>query len=164
MDNYLIILCGLPYSGKTTLRKKLIDNYGYSCVCVDEIMDANDMWKEGHPTQIDWKRAFEEAYGNTKKMLNEGKTVIFDSGNLVFKERENLRQLAKDLGFTSKLVLMDTPIETIWERRRQNQLNRTRGHVKEERFQTALKMWERPGEKENPIIFTNDSDIGILKA
>lgn len=125
-------------------------------------MDGYDMWREGHPDQQDWDKAFGEAYEKAKKLLLDGKTVIFDSGNLVFMERENLRRLARGLGYKSILVFMDTPIETIWERRKQNQLNKTRGHVKEERFQMALKMWERPGERENPIIFTNGTDIKTL--
>lgn len=35
----LFILCGLPYSGKSTLAKELVSCLGFKAVSMDEVMD-----------------------------------------------------------------------------------------------------------------------------
>lgn len=45
--NQLYILIGLPYSGKTTLRKELVKRLNFDYVSVDEIMKERDMWRFG---------------------------------------------------------------------------------------------------------------------
>ena len=80
----LLILCGLPFSGKTVIARRLNERYGFPVVCIDEIKFAHGFpWIENSPiTAADWDRIFTESYDRTRALLREGKTVVYDCANL----------------------------------------------------------------------------------
>ncbi|HUD44132.1 MAG TPA: ATP-binding protein [Patescibacteria group bacterium] len=153
MNTTLYILTGLPYSGKTTLRKELIRRFSFKTVSIDEIMDERAMWREGHPTQEDWNIAYSEAYRRIKEHLTDGNSVIFDYGNLPLHERENARKIADSLGIPHKLIYINTPKEEILRRRQENEETKERGQLDQEMMDRALNMFVEPTEKEKPIIY-----------
>ncbi len=155
----LYIMTGLPYSGKTTLRKELVKRCGFQAVSVDQIMGEKDMWREGHPTQEDWNLAYSEAYKQIEEYLKEGKTVVFDCGNLPLHERENARKIAEKLGVKHKLVYVNTPKEEILRRRQQNEETKERGHLDQEMMDVALKMFHEPTASEQPLIYNHEMDL-----
>ncbi len=152
-------MCGLPFSGKTTLQKELVKRFRFQVVSVDQVMDEKDMWREGHPLQEDWNVAYSEAYRQIKECLKEGKTVIFDCANLPFHERENARKIADSLGFTHKLIYVNTPKEEILRRRQKNEKTKERGQLDQEMMENALKMFDEPTESEHPIIYNHHVDL-----
>jgi predicted kinase len=151
----LYIMCGLPYSGKTTLQKELVKRLGFQVVSVDRIMDEKDMWREGHPTQEDWNVAYSEAYRRMEEYLKEGKTVIFDCANLPFHEREDARKIADSLGVTHQLIYANTSKEDILRRRQENEQTKVRGHIDQEMMENAFNLFDEPTESEHPIIYNH---------
>lgn len=158
-NNTLYILCGLPYAGKTTLRKELIKRFGFDFVSMDEIMQKHDMWRPDHPTQEDWNVGYSEGYDQLKKLLKEKRDVILDLGNLKFKERQTARLIAEELGAAHKLIYVNIPREEILKRRAENEKTKQRGHVKDELFQKGLEMFQEPTEEENPIMFSPEMNL-----
>jgi len=152
-------MCGLPYSGKTTLQKELVKRLGFQVVSVDRIMDEKNMWREGHPTQEDWNAAYSEAYRQIKEYLKEGKTVIFDCANLPLHERENARKIADGLGVTHQLIYVNTPKEDILRRRQENEQTKERGHLDQEMMENAFNMFDKPTESEHPIIYNQHVNL-----
>jgi predicted kinase len=155
----LYIMMGLPYSGKTTLRKALVKPLQSEAVSVDEIMDAEDMWREGHPTQEDWNAAYAEAYQRIEASLRQGKTVIFDCANLPYHERANARAIAEKLGIRSILIYINTSEDEILRRRRENVETKARGHLNDEMMRTARLLFEEPAEEERPVIYSPHLDL-----
>ena len=155
----LYIMSGLPYSGKTTLRKKLEKRLKFQVVSVDQIMTENNLWREGHPTQEDWNVAYAEAYSQLKNYLKKGKTTIFDCGNLPFHERENARKIADSVGATHKLIYVNTPKEEILHRREVNKETKERGHLDQDMMDTAIKMFQEPDKNECPIIYNHQTNL-----
>lgn len=161
MKQVMYTITGLPYAGKTTLTKELIKRFGFSVVSIDEINTKRGVGinPEIPITQPDWDIAYSEAFNKLKKHLSEGKSVIFDGGSLLFREREIQRQIAKEFGAEHKLVYVIAPKELIEKRRLENLEIKARGHVRDDDFEEALNMFEESRESENPIIFTQGMDM-----
>ncbi|MDO8618484.1 MAG: ATP-binding protein [Candidatus Daviesbacteria bacterium] len=157
--NKLYILTGLPYSGKTTLRKELVKRLNFDYVSVDEIMKEKDMWREGHPTQDDWEVAYSDTYEKLKDLLKKDKNVVLDIGNLEFHERETARQIAKAEGVECKLIYVKTSMEEIMRRRKENEETKVRGHLEGDLLKSAIDKFEEPTQKENPIIYNSREDL-----
>ena len=155
----LYILCGLPFSGKTTLQTELVKRFGFQAVSVDLIMDERDMWREGHPTQDDWNIGYSEAYRQVQDHLMAGETVIFDCANLRFHEREAARQIAERLGRPYRLIYVNTPREEILRRRQRNEETKERGPVDQEMMEAAQQMFDEPTESERPILYNYRTDM-----
>lgn len=155
----LYILTGLPYSGKTTLRKELVKRFGFQPVSVDEIMEERNMWREGNPTMEDWGIAYSEAYKQIDNYLTHGKTVIFDCGNLPVHERENARNIAEKLHLPHVLIYVNTPKEEIMRRRKENEQTQVRGHLDDNTLQVALRQFVEPTENEHPILYNQQMNL-----
>src|SRR6185295_10733568 len=105
----LVTITGLPYSGKTTLRKKLVEKFGWKAVSVDELNDTF-----GIPTnQAGWDAVYEKVYAQLKQYLKNGDNVVFDGGSLLVQDRITQKKIATDAGSHTILVYVKASLETI---------------------------------------------------
>ena len=109
----LIIVCGLPGAGKTTLAKELERNLQAVRFCPDEWMAefAIDVWDEPRRTKIE---AFQWKLG--QRLLELGQTIIIEWGTWRRSERDALRMGAKALGAAVELHYVSAPVEVLFER------------------------------------------------
>jgi predicted kinase len=109
----LIIVCGLPGSGKTTHAKWLAGKLGAVRFCPDEWMDALgiDLWDEE-------KRARIEAlqWNFAQELLASGLTVIIEWGTWARAERDALRLGARRLGAAVELHALAEPVDVLLKR------------------------------------------------
>ncbi len=117
MVGRLIMICGLPGAGKTTLAKKLEEERHAIRLCPDEwiipIMkdpaDISELDRLRVPVeQLLWEHA--------QTLLKLGMTVIMENGFWPDWEREQYRKQAKELGAKVELYFLNTPLEVLWER------------------------------------------------
>lgn len=114
MTGRLILLCGLPGSGKTTTAKQLEDDLGAIRFCPDEWMLALgvDLWEEDgfrfRLEQLQWVIA--------QQLLEHGLTVVIEWGVWAREERDVLRVRARELGVPIELRYLDPPIDELWSR------------------------------------------------
>ena len=112
----LIIVCGLPGSGKTTHAKQLEDRLRAIRFCPDEWMitleiDLRDGKTRERIEALQWKLA--------QDLLRLGQTVIIEWGTWGRSERDALRAGARALGATVELHFLDAPINVLFDRIRQ---------------------------------------------
>jgi predicted kinase len=157
----LYILTGLPYAGKTTMRNRIMEEVDMEVISIDSIMDQENMWREGHPTQTDWENAYAKAYDTLQLLLVAGKQVLFDGGCLKFNERETLRNIALEAGSSAQVLYVKVSREEIIQRRKNNGITKERGQLDEATLENAFAMFEEPIAAENPIIY--DGDIKLEK-
>lgn len=109
----LVIVCGLPGSGKTTHARQLESNLGAIRLAPDEWMDtlSLNLWDEARRAQIEalqWQFA--------QQLLTLGVTVIIEWGTWGRSERDALRLRARELGAAVELHYLSVPVDVLFER------------------------------------------------
>lgn len=109
----LIIVCGLPGSGKTTLAKCLEESLRAVRLSPDEWMDALsiNLYDEESRTRIE---ALQWKFG--QELLKLGLAVIIEWGTWGKSERDTLREGARKLGAAVELHYLSAPPEVLFER------------------------------------------------
>jgi predicted kinase len=109
----LILICGLPGSGKTTLAKRLAVEVPAVRLCPDE-------WK--HDLGIDYDdedgrvRLEQRLWRLGQELLALGQSVILENGFWAREERDELRLAARDLGVAVELHYLDASVDELWRR------------------------------------------------
>jgi predicted kinase len=109
----LIIVCGLPGSGKTTHASRLAAERGGVRLAPDDWMDALgvNLWDTVMRARVEalqWSLA--------KDLLRAGVIVIVEWGTWSRAERDTLRVEARELGAAVELVYLDVPVDELWRR------------------------------------------------
>ena len=109
----LIIVCGLPGSGKTTHAKLLADKLRAVRFAPDEWMDAlsiglYDEKRRATVETLQWKLG--------QELLAHGLTIIIEWGTWGRSERDRLRLGARALGAAVELHYLSAPVEVLFER------------------------------------------------
>jgi predicted kinase len=109
----LIIVCGLPGSGKTTFAKALESRLHGIRFSADDWMDALslDLWdheRRGKIEAVQWRFA--------QELLLLGLTVIIEWGTWGRSERDTLRLRARALGAAVELHYLSAPADVLFER------------------------------------------------
>jgi predicted kinase len=109
----LILICGLPGSGKTTLARQLAPR-------VPAVRLSPDEWK--HDLGIDYYdepsrvRLEDRLWRLAQELLTLGQSVILENGFWAREERDELRLAARRLGVGVELHYLDAPVEELWRR------------------------------------------------
>lgn len=109
----LIIICGLPGSGKTTLAKKLEQELNAIRFCPDDWMEdlSIDLYDEDTRyklEQLQWKM--------TQSILKAGGTAIIEWGTWAREERDILREGARALNAGVDLYYLEETADVLFER------------------------------------------------
>lgn len=109
----LIVICGLPGSGKTTAALSLERRLGAVRLSADDWMSelGINLWDEEARARIEsvqWKL--------TQKLLTAGLIVIIEWGTWGRDERDVLRLGARNLGAAVELHYLSAPLDVLWDR------------------------------------------------
>ena len=109
----LVLLCGLPAAGKTTVARELADAYGAVRLNADE-------WKLAlgiDPFDDDARVRLEaQLLALTQRLLTLGTSVILEWGFWARVERDELRDMARSLEAAVELRFLDVPYEELVRR------------------------------------------------
>jgi predicted kinase len=156
----LYIMCGVGFSGKSTLAKKIAEYIDAVLIGQDTMFFEN---KEKLNLNLDdndqWKILLDMCKEKILENLKQGKSVVFDNTNTRFEHREELRQLAKLTNAKTKVIFLDTPIEVQKERQLKNKETGERHDVKQEYLDQAIEELEIPTENENVLVFKPNTNL-----
>lgn len=109
----LILLCGLPGAGKTTLAARLAEERRAVRLTKDEWLFAlgSSPWDEPTGEKLEV-----ELWHLAQEILRLGLSVVLDFGLWARVERDEFRSAARDLGVGVELHFLGASTDELWER------------------------------------------------
>jgi predicted kinase len=155
IGNKLLIICGISFSGKSTLGKAITKRFGYAEVDVDEtkfhLYGQNIKDEDLKPE--DWVRVYAKTDRLIDNHLRSGKNVVDASRNFSKAERDIAKIIAHKAGAAIVTVYVDTPVGIARQRLLENRLNPSRRNVTDKDFVEVISAMEPPEAAEKPLIF-----------
>lgn len=150
----LIIICGLPYAGKTKLGQALVARFGHAAVDVDVTKERlyGLGLKDDDLTKEQWNDIYAQTDQQIEDYLKSGKTVVDDSRNFRKAERMSAKAIAQRCEADFITIYVDTPVATLRQRMAENRRNPTRHDILDAEFEELLRKWETPMEDERPLV------------
>ena len=151
----LIIVCGLPGSGKTTLAKELEGRLRAIRFSPDEWMDAlsldvYDEERRGKIEALQWK------FG--QELLALGLTVIIEWGTWGRSERDTLRLAARALGAAVELHYLSAPVDVLMDRIQRRGMETPR--IERDQLLRWVEIFQVPTPQEIAL-FDTSSTLGV---
>ena len=159
---YLYILCGIPFSGKTTVATALAHWLGITRVAIDDINAERDVWDdEIGMSPEEWTKTYDEAYRRLGLVLSQRKSALDDSTNFTKHLRDHLRALAERYDAHTMVIYVDIPFSDARRRWQENRQTRVRDDVRDSDFAYVVAQFEPPTEDENVLRY--DGSIPLEK-
>ncbi len=113
MSGRLVILCGLPGSGKTTVAKALEERLDAVRMSADDWMVAldADLFDGGRRSRIEALQ-----WDLTQRLLTLGQVVLIEWGTWARAERDALRTRARELEASVELRYLTAGLDVLFER------------------------------------------------
>jgi len=109
----LMLTCGLPGAGKTTLARQLAVDRGAVRLTKDEWLWALGSTPWDAPTRA---KVEQELWRLSQELLRLGVSVVLDLGLWARSERDEMRCVARDLGVGVELHYLEAPADDLWSR------------------------------------------------
>jgi predicted kinase len=156
----LYFLCGLPFSGKSTLGRALAAHAGGAIVSFDELYaEYGEALARARDTLAVWQAVRELAGERIEALLRGGVSVVYDNTNFRVEHREAIRAVAEGAGARAVLIYVNTPLEMIEERRAANARTRERGEIGDATLAYVQAVWQGPREDEGALEFRPEMDL-----
>ncbi len=160
MKPWLLITCGLPFSGKSTLSNLAAEMLDLTRVSVDDLVpNLGQAIEADLVNEKSWLDAYVDAMNVTKHQLGEGRSVMFDSVGHTRKNRYRLRRLAERHDAEFGIVWLQTSRTEALARLTRNQAAPVRPSVPIESFTTIADQFEPPQSDESFVSYDPSIDL-----
>ena len=123
-----VIMVGIPASGKSTLAKKLAEEFPLT------VLGEENMTSFLSPRATFLKRnsaeVFQLAVKTVEGLIKKGKASIYDANTKTRQQRDLIKAVVEESGGTYLLIYLDCPKEVCYQRLQKHNLEVTRGESK----------------------------------
>ena len=152
-------MCGLAFSGKTTLASKIASHTNSVLISFDTLWAESIKKNLIREPENGWKYIRKLAQDQIIKTISSGRSVVYDDTNVRFEHREEIRMVASKIGIKTVLVYLETPIKNILQREAENKITRGRHEVDSTNFKNAINQFQAPTDGESFINFKPEDNI-----
>ncbi|MFG1913085.1 AAA family ATPase [Kribbella sp. NPDC048928] len=110
----MVLVVGLPGAGKTSWARRIEGELGAVRLTPDEWMEA--LFAASEVNGRRWVLESELLWGVAARVLELGGNVVLDYGCWSEQERDLFRSRAQALGAAAEIVVLDLPLDVLWER------------------------------------------------
>lgn len=160
----VIILCGLPFSGKTTLARALGERFGCAIVSLDEINRERGVGHGGAGLADEvWSETQRLAVERVDALIRDGREGIVVDDTCCFRFlRDDYRRVAQKHEWRHVVVFLDVPEDALRHRLRENERTRDRPGMTAAVFEDCLHRFERPDADEECVTISPGDDAARL--
>lgn len=156
----LYIMCGLAFSGKSTLARKIAEYTGSKIIAFDKLWIEKDRKKPISKNAKGWAYVRRIGQKEVLKYLNFGTSVVYDDNNPKRQHRDEFKNLAIKAGTDPIVIYLDTPLDIIRSREKANKISQDRHEVESQNFQKVLADMEVPTQEEGIVlVFTSETNL-----
>lgn len=157
---HLLVLCGLPFSGKSTLGRALAERLGAIHVEVDRLhADVADALEGRRIERQEWIAAYQAAYREVEAALSDGRVVVFDAVSYRRVQRDRVRRIANRFGVPMTIVYLDVDPDQARARLEANRRAPLRVNVPDVDFEEVASGMQPPMDDEPHIRYRPDEPI-----
>jgi predicted kinase len=109
----LNLMCGLPFSGKTTLARALVEHLNCGYVSLDDINEERGLAGGAAVPVEEWERTHQIALGRLDALMEQGVDVVLDDTNNLRILRDRFRNTALGHGYATRLLYLVPPAAVI---------------------------------------------------
>lgn len=159
-NNLLLIICGLPYAGKTAVSRGIVEHLENSThIDIDQINAERGLGRGGEAVPLaEWPISYQLAYDRANEELARGMHVVFDAANYSRAQRDVLRAAARRAGADSAVVFVDVAPDTCRERWQSD----SRSVMLEHEFERVVDRFEQPTGAERVLLYLPGMDVRDL--
>jgi predicted kinase len=144
-------MCGLSFSGKTTLARKIIERLRCAYISLDDINAERGLWGgDGIPVE-EWERTHALARERLAIWMATGKDAVVDDVNNLRWLRDRWRVTASASCYRTVVIYLDVPRTELIARRRANQVTVERKAITDAVWAKHLDEFEPLGADEHVL-------------
>ncbi len=159
MKPELIALCGLAFSGKSTIARRVAAEFGAELISYDAINAARGFDGGTVMDDSEWEKTGLMAASTARAVLASGRSVVVDDTFSHRFLRDRFRQVAAAAGAPFVLLFVDTPLVVIEARLADNARTRALHHIAPDVFAHHRARFQVPRDDEQPVRLANAADV-----
>lgn len=159
MKRELIALCGLAFSGKSTIARRVAAETGAELISYDAINKARGFDGGTVIADAEWEKTSLMAAATARAVLASGRSVVVDDTFSHRFLRQRFAAVAKASGAPFMLLFVDTPLAVIEARIADNARSGARGHIAPDVFAHHRDRFQFPGDDESPVRLAGADDL-----
>jgi predicted kinase len=149
----LFALCGLSFSGKTTLARAISAAIGADYISLDDINEERGLRGGEGISGEEWNQTSLIAVERSRDALERGRDVVLDD-TLSFRWlRDRYAEAARQRAAQFILIYVSIPLAEIHAARARNDVSRQRKPIREDVFDDHARRFEVPAADEAPLIY-----------
>jgi len=113
----VVVVCGLPGAGKTTVAEHVAELLGAELLRTDVV--RTDLFPEPEYTDAELRAVYEELFERAAAVVHRGDSVVLDGTFQHREHRDSVEHTADDLGVPATLVKVECEEAVVEERIRQ---------------------------------------------
>ena len=149
----VVLMCGVAFSGKTSLAKAIVAALGCDYVSLDEINAERDLAGGQGMSAAEWEKTHQLAIDRLAALLARRRSVVIDDTNCFRWIRDRFREACRLHGGRPVVVLLDTPEREVETRMISNVETLGRPSVARLVFAEHVKTFERPSADEDVLVY-----------
>lgn len=158
----VFLMCGLTFSGKTTVAKHIASEFGCDYLSLDQINNERGLWG-GHGIPVEeWERTHVIALTRMRERLDRGACVVVDDTTNHRWLRDRFRAVADEGDHEVVLVYVTALMEDIRQRMTQADRTKERRAISHDVFEKHVESFEEPTLEESPIVYRSGENIQDL--
>jgi predicted kinase len=147
----LYLMCGISFSGKTTLARKVVERLQCGYISLDDINAERGLWVGDGISVGEWERTHALAREQLATWMVTGKDAVVDDVNNLRWLRDRWRVVARSSCYSTVVIYVDFPYTKLVERRRANQVTADRRGITEAVWAEHVSNFEPPGADEHVL-------------